>query len=147
MARKVIAAEDGNLNTTTLVTSRKTAFRDIDLTFSVKPNGELYIKRDAAAVKQAVKNIILTNHYEKPFKPLYGGDLRSMLFELMDPDIEEEVKDKIRSTVRRYEPRAEILDIQVDAKDDQNFLGVTVTFKVINSDETITFSSFVSRLR
>ena len=147
MARKVISAEDGNLNSSTIVTSRSRIFRDIDLSFDVKPNGELYTKKDAAAVKQALKNIILTNRFEKPFKPHYGADIRSLLFELADPDIDEEIKEKIKNTVARYEPRAEILDIDVNAQPDANSIGVTITFRVVNSGEEISFSAFVSRLR
>lgn len=147
MARKVISNEDGNLSSSVIVTSRNRIFSDIDLSFDVKPNGELYKKRDAAAIKQSLKNIILTNRFEKPFKPYYGGDIRALLFELMDPDIEDEIKEKITNTCARFEPRAEILDIDVNAQPDANSIGVTITFKVINSGEEISFSAFVSRLR
>jgi phage baseplate assembly protein W len=147
MVRKVISVEDGNLNRSVLITSRDRVFKDIDLSFTAKPNGELYIKKDAAAVKQALKNIIQTNAFEKPFKPFYGGDLRALLFELADPDVDDQIKERVNNTVRRYEPRAEILDIEVNSQPDQNSIGVTITFKVLNSEETVTFSSFVSRLR
>ena len=64
--RRVLSREDNNL-TSSIITARKVQYKDIDLSFTAKPNGELYTKRDAAAVKQAVKNLILTNHFEKPF--------------------------------------------------------------------------------
>ena len=56
---RVLSKEDGNLNTSTLITSRSRLYSDIDLTFTAKPNGEIYKKRDAAAVKQAVKNLLV----------------------------------------------------------------------------------------
>jgi hypothetical protein len=59
MVTRAFAVEDGNLNTTSLVTSRNRLYKDIDLTFAKKPSGEIYKKTDAAAVKQAVKNLII----------------------------------------------------------------------------------------
>ena len=145
--RKVNSVEDGNLNATTLQGSRKVLFRDIDLSFSAKPNGELYVKKDAAAVKQAISNIVQTNHFEKPFKPLYGGNLRALLFELADDEMNDRIKSQIVSAIRRYEPRAELLNIESNFVEDAYNLEVQITFKVINSDEIISFSAFVSRLR
>ena len=86
MATRAFAVEDGNLNTRSLVTTRTRLYSDIDLTFAKKPSGEIYKKTDAAAVKQAVKNLLLTNKYEKPFQPSFGGDLNNLLFELVDND-------------------------------------------------------------
>lgn len=78
------------LTDTTLVTGKKIRNSDIDLTFNTKAGalneegvmqGDIYKKHDAAAVIQAVENILLTNHFEKPFNPFFGGNLRAMLFE------------------------------------------------------------------
>ena len=93
---RVLSREDGNLSTSLIISSRSRAFKDIDLSFTAKDNGELYTKTDAAAVKQAVKNLIQTNYFEKPFMPLFGADLRSLLFELADEDIEENCKSHIK---------------------------------------------------
>ena len=72
---RVLSREDGNLNSTSsIVTTRVKPFRDIDLTFTVSETGELYVKRDASAVKQAVKNLIQTNYFEKPFLPFASKD-------------------------------------------------------------------------
>lgn len=145
---RVLSREDGNLSaTSTLVTSRNRVYKDIDLSFTAKPNGELYIKRDAAAVKQAVKNLIQTNHFEKPFEPFYGGNVRGLLFELAYEDIEDDVYDNIKYALETYEPRAEIIDIIVNARPDNNYIDVTVEFQVVNTGEIVTFSTVLSRLR
>jgi len=145
---KVLSKQDGNLNTSTLVTSRNKIFRDIDISFTPKPNGELYVKRDAAAVDQALRNLILTNHFEKPFQPFFGGDITSKLFELIDdPDIEEELVDDITHQIEIYEPRAIVRNIDVKAEEDYNSLSVTIEYQVINSQETVTLTTSVSRLR
>ena len=68
MATK-LAAEDVRLGSSSIVGARTKVYKDIDLTFAVRPSGEIFKKTDAAAVKQAVKNLMLTNYYEKPFQP------------------------------------------------------------------------------
>lgn len=145
--RRVLSTEDGNLQKSTLVSSRSVDYLDIDLTFNKRPAGDIYKKRDAAAVKQSIKNLLLTDYFEKPFQPFYGANLRALLFELADEDIEDEVEENIRNAIIRYEPRAEILNISVIALPDQNDISVTVHFKVISTQETITFTTNLSRLR
>ena len=72
---RVFSQEDGNLSTRSIITSRTKSYADIDLTFTRKPGTvtDIYKKTDAAAVKQSVKNILMTNRVEKPFLPYYGG--------------------------------------------------------------------------
>jgi phage baseplate assembly protein W len=144
---RVLSREDGNLSTSLIISSRSRTFKDIDLSFTPKDNGELYTKTDAAAVKQAVKNLIQTNYFEKPFQPLYGADLRSLLFELADDDIEEDIQDQIGRAIAKYEPRALLRNVFVDSQPDRNMIRITIEFQVVNSDEIVTFSTSLSRLR
>ena len=141
------AVEDKNLNQASIITSRSKLFRDIDLSFTVRPSGEVYKKIDAAAVKQAIKNLLLTNHFEKPFLPLYGGNLRDLLFELAHSSISEEITSNITRAIESYEPRARIVDIRVDNQADYNSIGVTVEFRIVNTEETVIFSTTLTRLR
>ena len=85
--RRVLSTEDGNLQKSTLISSRAVDYLDIDLTFSKRPSGDIYKKRDAAAVKQSIKNLLLTDYYEKPFQPFFGGNLRAMLFDLISSSV------------------------------------------------------------
>ena len=66
---RVFSQEDGGLDNASIITSRKKVYKDIDLTFAVRTMGDVFKKTDAASVKQAVKNLLLTNHFEKPFTP------------------------------------------------------------------------------
>ena len=144
---RVLSKQDANQNTSTLITSRSRLYRDIDLSFTVKPNGELYVKRDAAAVTKALKNLIQTNHFEKPFQPFFGGNIRAMLFELVDEDTEEDLAEQIIKTINDYEPRARLRNLDVNLEADQNTLSVKIEYQVVNTDEVITFTTSVSRLR
>lgn len=146
MTNRVLSIEDGNLDTSIIV-SRTKKFSDIDISFTAKPNGEIYKKVDAAAVKQSVKNIVLTNHYEKPFQPYFGGNVSAMLFEMADGTTTSAIKRTIKEAIEAYEPRAQILDIQVISNPDRNSVSATIVFQVINSREQVTLSTTLSRLR
>ena len=145
--RRVLSTEDGNLQKSTLISSRAVDYLDIDLTFAKRPSGDIYKKKDAAAVKQSIKNLLLTDFYEKPFQPFFGANLRAMLFELADDDTEDEVEENIINAISKYEPRAEILTISVNVLPDQNDMRVSVYFKIISTQETVTFTTNLSRLR
>jgi phage baseplate assembly protein W len=146
---RVLSREDHGLNQSTarLITTRSRLYKDIDLSFTAKPNGELYIKRDAAAVKQAIKTLIQTNYFEKPYQPFFGADIRSLLFELADDDIEEEVQEQVIEAIEKYEPRAAIIDVRVRALPDYNSISVTIEFQVVNTSEVVVFTTSISRLR
>ena len=144
---RAFAVEDKNLNQASIIVSRNKLYRDIDLSFTVRPSGEIYKKIDAAAVKQAIKNLLLTNHFEKPFLPLYGGNLRDLLFELATLSVNEEITSNITRAIESYEPRAKIVDIRVDNRADYNSIGVTVEFRIVNTEETVIFTTTLVRLR
>jgi phage baseplate assembly protein W len=144
---RAFAAEDGNLSTSNLISTRAVDYLDIDLTFAKKPSGDIFKKKDAAAVKQAVKNLVQTNFFEKPFQPFFGTDVRGLLFELADEDTEDEVRSNIIRAIETYEPRAQILDLAVKSTPDAHDLAVTLTFRILNTEEVVTFSTTLSRLR
>ena len=146
MATK-LSTEDANLGVSTLIGTRTKLYKDIDLTFANKPSGEIFKKEDAAAVKQAVKNLMLTNYFEKPFQPLFGGNLREMLFDLADDDAEEDIEDRIKAAITIFEPRAQALNVTAIATPDRNSIRVTVEFRVINTQETVTVTTVLARLR
>jgi phage baseplate assembly protein W len=147
MVTKAFAVEDGNLNTRSITTSRNKLFSDIDLTFAIKPSGEIYKKLDAAAVKQAVKNILLTNQFEKPFQPTFGGNLNNILFELVDNDTVFEIENTVKQAIARYEPRALVQRVITNLQPDANSISVTVRFQVVNTQEIVTVDATITRLR
>lgn len=148
MTRRAFAQEDSNLNTASVKTSRTKEFVDIDLAFKAKTtSGEIFKKKDASAVKQAVKNLIQTNLLEKPFLPDFGGDIRGQLFELADRGQSGLIRRNIIRNINVYEPRAKILDLIVSLHPDNHTLNVTVKFSVQNLDEQVEFTTTLTRLR
>lgn len=146
MAR-AFAQEDGNLQTRPITTSRSGSYIDIDLAFKNKPAGDIFKKTDAAAVKQAVKNILMTNFGEKPFKPFFGGDLNRFLFSLDEEFDETEIQDRVRTAITNYEPRAIVRSVIAELEGDQNSIRVIVKFQVVNTLEVVELAVSLTRLR
>ena len=146
--RRAFAQEDTNLQTASIATTRERQYTDIDLAFKVKPSsGELYKKTDAAAVKQSVKTLVMTNLLEKPFRPNFGGNIRAQLFELADRGKSSVLKRNIIDNIQVFEPRAKVLDVVVNVQPDSHSLDVTIKFRVVNTEEEVEFSTTLARLR
>jgi len=146
MAR-IFSQEDGNLSVKPITTSRTKSYVDIDLTFANKPSGDVYKKTDAESVKQGIKNLLLTNHNEKPFQPYYGGDLNRFLFELSEDLDEEDIEDRIASAIVGYEPRALLRRVKVTLQPDNNLIQCEIKFQVISTLEEVTQNITLTRLR
>lgn len=143
------AKEDqGDLNVFNISTSRSSNYKDIDLTFKAKgTSGDIFKKENAAAVKQSIKTLLLTNKLEKPFNTDFGGDIQGRLFGLAIDNTASEIKDQVLYTIEKYEPRAEVLDLIVTLDPDRNSLHVNVEFKVINTGVLVEFSTVIERVR
>ena len=99
------------------------------------------------SVKEAIKNILLTNRGERLFQPLIGSDIKSMLFENATPVTSILIKDRIESALNSYEPRCGLLDVEVIGDIDSNTVKINVVFQVINSETPQTLSIDIDRVR
>lgn len=144
---KLLSTEDGNLSSSIRVATEQT-YKDIDLTLSTfSDTGEIYLKRDAASVKQSVRNLLLTNRFDKPFNPNYGANLQGLLFDLSEGNSDFEINDRIKKAINVYEPRAIIQEIRTNSSPDKNVVSVRVEFKVKNLPQTEVIETTISRLR
>ena len=148
MTSKTLSIEDRNLQGGVKITAvGQKRYSDIDLSFMKKKNGDIFKKTDAAAVKQSVKNLLLTNYYEKPFQPYFGANIQGLLFELTNDFIEDDVREEVRKAIETYEPRARLIDVTADFNDEQHSLDVRIVFQVVNTGEVVTIETEISRLR
>lgn len=123
-------------------------FSDLGLGFTAHPiTGKLSRKINRDAVKQSVKSLILTDFYERPFKPNIGCDIRGSLFELFTPITQQKMQNAIRTVIKNYEPRAEIIDVLVEDRPDMNALTVSVAFFIKNDDTPIVLDVILERVR
>ena len=147
MPARAFSVEDGNIGNTTILTARTKFYSDLDLSFAKKGSGDVFKKQHAAAVKQAVRNLLLTNYSEKPFMPDFGGDLTSMLFRLSTEIDDDNLEDDIIKAIETYEPRAEVLNVNTIISPDSNEVRATVTFRVISTQEETFVEINLTRLR
>lgn len=124
-------------------------YSDLDLLFQAHPvTGDVTRKTDIASIKRAVKNIVLTNAYERPFKPGFGGNLTNKLFELNTDRGIRRVASTLGETITTFEPRVENVVIRIDEdKFDENTLSVTVSYNVKNGVKDQSVKIAVTRVR
>jgi uncharacterized protein len=124
-------------------------FKDLNITFKPHPvTGDLIIKKDDAAIKQSVVNLLLTSKGERPFQPNLGSDIRNLLFEPLDAATAGQISRNIREVLRSYEPRIRILDIEVLANYEQNGFDVGLEFEIIGREDfPVALEFFLERTR
>lgn len=131
-----------------MATTTKELYSDLDIAFIGNPiTGKLGRKLNRDAVKQSVKSLILTDYFERPFKPEIGCSIRYYLFELFNPAVKQQMENAIREVIRNYEPRAEVIDVLVEDRPDFNALTVSVAFSILNDPEPIILDVLLERVR
>ena len=128
--------------------ARQETYKDLDFTFKQNPNtNEVGIKKDNASIIQSVLNILRTNHGERPFNWNFGANLRSYLFENMTRITAASMSTSINTALENWEPRIAVLNTNIQAKADENEVYITVTGRVISSNEIVDISTTIERLR
>ena len=122
---------------------------DLDLFFSKNSTTKDVSKvTDITAVKRSIRNLILTNYYEKPFHPEIGSGVRGMLFELMSPLTAHVLTKNIENVITNFEPRARLVGVRASPDLDRNEYEVTIEFYVVNTPtELVDLTIFLERLR
>ena len=124
-------------------------YSDLDLFFGRKSaSNDINKVNDIQAVKRSVRNLILTNHYEKPFHPEIGSGVRDVLFENMTPTTAHILTRKIEMVIENFEPRARLIGVSANPRLDRNEYEVSVEFFVVNMPtELVDLTLFLERLR
>ena len=123
-------------------------FTDLDLNFTPHPvTGDVGFKVDENAIKQAVKNLVLTQNFERPFHSEIGSSLRSLLFEPDTPMTKEILRKTISDTITNFEPRVELIGVDINYTLDDTAVNVRVRFKVINTFTPIDVNLTLERTR
>ena len=123
-------------------------YRDLDLNFNIHP-----IRKDInknvgdMAVINSIKNLISTNNYERLFNPIFGGNIRAMLFENMDPITALRMEKEITSMIQNYEPRATLNSVTIVPQYESNAYDVKIKFRIVNRQDPIQISFQLERLR
>ena len=124
-------------------------YTDLDLFFAKKSTSKDISKvTDIQAVKRSIRNLVLTNHYEKPFHPEIGSGVRGILFELMTPITAHVLTQQIELVIENFEPRAKLISVRAQPNLDRNEYECTIEFYVANAPtELVDLTVFLERLR
>lgn len=131
-----------------VIVSGKKGWRDLDLSLKLHPiRKDIIPLKDDRAIKNAVKNLLITNSFERPFGSSKGANLRGLLFEPADAITRMAIKDNIRRVIGQHEPRVVILSISVVDLQDQNAYNILLQFRIKESDLEEEVEIVLRRLR
>ena len=123
-------------------------YKDLNMSFTKNPATKDVARLfDVQAIKRAVKNIILTNKYERPFNPDFGCNLRGFLFENITEPLLVIIKDRVAMAIEKYEPRVSVEDVVVKNDIDKTGINIQVSFLINGVEAPVTVSTFLQRVR
>jgi phage baseplate assembly protein W len=106
-------------------------YSDFTHTFLPHPNtGQITRRTNIDAVKMAIRNLVLTNKYERLRNPQFGGNIRRYLFERFIETTAPEIEFDIKQLIERYEPRAKVISVTATPQEDLNAMIVTIQFYI-----------------
>jgi len=123
-------------------------YKDLDLDFGRNTvTNDVNKLTDVEAVKRSVRNLINTNHYERPFHPELGSDIRAMLFEPMTPLTALNLQRKVAEVLNNFEPRINLQQVLATPDIDRNSYNLKIMFYVVGVAGDVTVETILERLR
>lgn len=122
-------------------------FSDIDFAFTPTPTGDVALSYDVQSVSRSIRNLLLTNHFDRLFNPDLGSNITGKLFELSSIVTTTSLQIDIADTIKNYEPRALLKNVQVTANPDQNSYTAKITFYLQNASLPTTLTVILGRNR
>lgn len=110
-------------------------------------SGDVLRTIDSEAVKRSIRNLVFTRKYERLLDPKIGADIQSFLFEPIDAITTMSIKKAIETTIKNYEPRANLQEVTVQADYERQRYFVSISFSVLNSSVQNTVELFLDRIR
>lgn len=132
----------------TPLTKKPNVYSDFRKDLKISPvSKDITLIKDEDAVKQSIRNLLLTDPGERLMQPFLGGGIKGLLFENITSDVLKLIKEKVTSTIETYEPRAELIDVIVSSNYDDNQVGILVRFFVKNVEQPIELDVILERIR
>lgn len=133
----------------TPITEKKEMYSDFLINLDQSPiTGNLARVVNEDSIKQSIKNLILTNRSERPFQPLIGSRIKSLLFENFDSFLISNIENEIKETIALNEPRAVIEKVSIEESSiDNKSLSITIFFSTINNPEITNMNILLKRVR
>ncbi|ARW56883.1 base plate wedge subunit [Synechococcus phage S-H35] len=122
------------------------SFRDISTNLVRNPfTSDVAVVNNADAIKQAVKNLILTAPGEKLFNPKFGSRVSQLLFEPLDPFLVDTLQTEILNTIKNNERRVVVTNLECTLNYDENSIEVTLEYQIIGLPITQTVQFVLER--
>jgi phage baseplate assembly protein W len=122
-------------------------YQDFSLNFRSHPiTNDLSLVSDEKAIEQSMKNLVLCDKYDIPFKPKQAGHIRALLFDLVTPFLTYDVESRVKSVIENYEPRVKLLSVLARVLPDANQLHVTIVYRAKTSTSNITLDFYLDRV-
>ena len=104
-------------------------------------------KTNVDAVKQSLRNLMLTDKGERLFQPNLGGNIRAMLFESITAQTFLTMQEHIKDVIATHEPRADVIDVYIAQTSQEHEVQITIVFRVVNVQEPVTLELLLERVR
>lgn len=133
--------------------TRTQDYKDLDLDFIAHPTTKDVVKKvGIEAIKRSVRNLVLTNYYDRPFRPFIGSNAQKILFDNINPMTANFLKDAIIETINNFEPRVQLVNdenrgVYVQVDPDNNGYVAKINFIILNRGEPVTINLFLERIR
>lgn len=132
----------------TVERAKREVYSDFTINFDRNPvTGLLQRLTNEDSVRAAVRNLVMTNKFERPYQPHLGSKAQSLLFEPSGPDVVSQLSATVRETIENFEPRVRNLSVAVEAQEDPDTVRVSVVFSVGASPELTSANFLVTRPR
>jgi phage baseplate assembly protein W len=123
-------------------------FIDLDFNFLPHPaTGDVTLRYDENAIKQSIRNLVLTRNFERPFRSNIGCQVKALLFEPITPILTAMIERTISDTIENFEPRVDLLGVGVKFSPENNDAYITVMFKIKNTQTPVSINLILERTR
>ena len=130
------------------INRKSRTFTDISLMFNTNPfTRDIYTKVDEEAIKNSIRNLVLTKNYERQFHPEIGSQIHGLMFENFDPIMKLTMEKTLTNTINVFEPRAEVISVDISEEQNETGLNITIEFMIKNIQKPVTFSTILKRVR
>lgn len=121
---------------------------DLDMSFLPHPvTGDLVLIKDELAIGRAIKNLVLTDFYERQYRPELGSGVTHKLFDNMNVLTKNQIKKAVEDVIKNYEPRADLLGVVVVSDIENHGIEVSISYYPENQVEPVSIKVFLERVR
>jgi phage baseplate assembly protein W len=127
---------------------KRVLYADFHKDLTINPiSGDIALKTNEETIKESLRNLILTDRGERLFQPNLGSDVRASLFENATPVTLKILEERVKDVINSFEPRVSLINVDVASLYDDNRVKIVIYFYVKNSEDPLSVTVFIERVR